>query len=220
LNEHASTETILSCLRALVQACRYCDELEASIAAHHRVRHLDPHLVTSAAHTYFLLGDYASTIDCYGKKAGYYLDCAALAALGENEAALAMLRERVQFRSAAGPIQKIMLSLRAYLEGDWEECLKTIKTTDAVILKDPEVAFYMARQLAARINQTDQAISALSCTIDRRFVCATAIARDPWFASLRSSPSYAELTQKAEQRRSETHAAFLAADGERLISVM
>ena len=52
----------------LVQACRYCDELEASVAAHHRGCRLDSHLVTSAAHTYFLLGDYAKTLDCYGDK--------------------------------------------------------------------------------------------------------------------------------------------------------
>ena len=78
----------------LVQACRYCDELEASVAAHHRGRHLDPHLVTSAEHTYFLLGDYSKTLDCYAKKSGYYLDCAALVALGENQTALSRLRER------------------------------------------------------------------------------------------------------------------------------
>jgi eukaryotic-like serine/threonine-protein kinase len=204
----------------LVQACRYCDELEASIAAHHRGRHLDPHLVTSAAHTYFLLGDYNSAIDCYGKKAGYYLDCAALAAQGDNKTALALLRERVQPKSAVGAtIQGIMRSLLAYLEGDWEECLRAIETGEAIILKDPETSFYSARHLA-RINQTDQAISALSNTIDMGYLCATAISRDPWFTSLRSSPRYAELMRKAELRRSESHAAFLAAGGEQVISVM
>jgi eukaryotic-like serine/threonine-protein kinase len=203
----------------LVQACRYSDELEASIAAHHRGRHLDPHLVTSAAHTYFLLGDYASTVECYGKKAGYYLDCAALAALGENQTALAILRERAQSRSTAGAIEGIMRSLRAFLEGDWDECLKAIETEEAVILKDPETSFYSARHLA-RINQIDLAISALSNTIDMGYLCATAISRDPWFASLRSSPHYTELMRKAELRRSQSHAAFLAAGGEEVISIM
>jgi serine/threonine protein kinase len=203
----------------LVQACRYCDELEASIAAHHRGRHLDPHLMTSAAHTYFLLGDYATAIDCYGKKAGYYLDCAALVALGDNQTALAMLREREQSGSATGTIQNIMRSLRAYIEGNWEECLNAIDTGKREILRDPETSFYSARHLA-RINQIDRAISALSSTIDRGFLCATSVSRDPWFASLRSSPRYAELMQRAEQRRSETHAAFLTAGGEQVISVM
>ena len=203
----------------LVQACRYCDELEASIAAHHRGRHLDPHLMTSAAHTYFLLGDYGSTIDWYGKKVGYYLDCAALAAQGDTQTALALLRERTQSKGGVSAIQRIMLSLRAYLEGDWEECLNSIETGEAIILKDPETSFYTARHLAA-INQTDRAISALSNAIDKGYLCATAISRDPWFASLQHSPRFAELMRKAELRRSESHAAFLAAGGEQVISVI
>ena len=202
----------------LVQACRYCDELEASVAAHLRGRHLDPHLVTSAAHTYFLQGEYASTLDCYGKKGAYYLDCAALVALGENQTALSMLREREQSGGTTGAVQGIMRSLRAYLEGNWQECLNAIATAEAAIRRDPEILFYSARHLA-RINESDRAISALSAAIDRGFLCTSAISRDPWFASLRSLPLYVELMKRAEQRRRETHAAFLAAGGEQVISV-
>jgi serine/threonine protein kinase len=202
----------------LVQACRYCDELDASIAAHLRGRHLDPHLMTSAAHTYFLLGDYANTLDCYSKKGSYYLDCAALVATGEHEAALSKLREREQSGATTGAVQGIMRSLRAYLEGNWKECLNAILAADTAIRKDPEVLFYSARHLA-RINETDRAISALSTAIDRGFLCASAISRDPWFAPLRPLPRYIELMKEAERRRSETHAAFLAAGGEQVISV-
>jgi hypothetical protein len=79
--------------------------------------------------------------------------------------------------------------------------------------------FYAARHLA-RINETGRAISALSSAIDRGFLCASAISRDPWFASLRSSPLYVDLMKEAERRRSETHAAFLAAGGEQVISIL
>ena len=157
----------------LVQACRYCDELEASIAAHLRGRHLDPHLMTSAAHTYFLLGDYTSTLDCYSKKGTYYLDCAALVALGENQTALSLLRERERSGGTTGAVQGIMRSLRAYLEGNWEECFNAIATAETAIHGDPEILFYSARHLA-RINETDRAISALSTAIDRGFLCASA----------------------------------------------
>jgi len=202
----------------LVQACRYCDELDASIAAHVRGRHLDPHLMTSAAHTYFLLGDYANTLDCYSKKGGYYLDCAALVAMGENQTALSKLREREHSGGATGSVQGIMRSLRAYLEGNREECLNAIVAADTAIRKDPETLFYSARHLA-RIDETDRAISALSTALHRGFLCASAISRDPWFDPLRSLPRYVELMQEAERRRSETHAAFLAAGGEQVISV-
>jgi eukaryotic-like serine/threonine-protein kinase len=202
----------------LVQACRYCDELNASIAAHIRGRHLDPHLITSAAHTYFLLGDYANTLDCYGKKGAYYLDCAALVAMGENQIALSKLRERERSGGATGAVQGIMRSLRAYLEDNREECLNAIAAADTAIRRDPETLFYSARQLA-RINETDRAISALSTAVHRGFLCASAISRDPWFDPLRSLPRYVELMHEAERRRIETHAAFLAAGGEQVISV-
>jgi serine/threonine protein kinase len=202
----------------LVQACRYCDELDASIGAHIRGRHLDPHLTTSAAHTYFLLGDYANTLDCYSKKGAYYLDCAALVAMGENQIALSKLRERERSGGATGAVQGIMRSLRAYLEDNREECLNAIVAADTAIRKDPETLFYSARHLA-RINETDRAISALSTAVHRGFLCASTISRDPWFDPLRSLPRYVELMQEAERRRIETHAAFLAAGGEQVISV-
>jgi serine/threonine protein kinase len=200
----------------LVHACRYCDELEASIHAHLRGRRLDPHLTTSAEHTYFLLGDYASVLDCYGKKAGHYLDCAAMVAMGEKQKALSLLREREKWGGSTGAIQGIVRSLRAYLEGNWEECLNAI-AGDAVP-GDPEILFYSARHLA-RINETDRAISALSAAINRGFLCASAISRDPWFESLRCCHQYIELVRDLERRCSETHAAFLAAGGEQVIGV-
>jgi serine/threonine protein kinase len=203
----------------LVQACRYCDELEASIAAHHRGRHLDPHLMTSVEHTYFLLGDYSKTLDCYGQKVGYYLDCAALVALGENKTALARLRERDRMVGAVGPIQALIRSLRAYVEGDFQECLKAIELGESLTRSDPEILYYMARHLA-RMNEQQRAITTLSRAINGGFLCATAVSRDPWFASLRPSPHFVELMRNAELQHCKVHAAFLEAGGEQLISVM
>jgi serine/threonine protein kinase len=202
----------------LVQACRYCDELDASIAAHFRARHLDPNLATSVAHTYFLMRNYAGALEFYGNKGGYYLDCAALAALGENEKALMLLRERERIGGAAGAVQGVMRSLRAHLEGRRDESLEAIVNAESAVLADPEVLFYAARQLA-RIDETEYAVSFLTQALDRGFLWTSTVARDPWFASLRSDPRYAALVQAAQDRRSETHAAFLAAGGVQVISI-
>lgn len=201
----------------LVQACRYCGELTASAAAHDRAWHLDPHVVTRVAHTYFLLGDYRKTLDWYGSKAGYYLDCAALAALGDNETALAQLREREQAGGATGTVQAIMQSLRAYLEGNYGECVRAIEAGESLAHIDPETLYYMARHLS-RINEPERAITVLSSAIDGGYLCGSALLRDPWLESLRSSPCFPELLQKAGQRRSEVRAAFLAADGQEILS--
>ena len=59
----------------------------------------------------------------------------------------------------------------------------------------------------------------LSRMIDRGFLCTSAISRDPWFASLHSSPQYTELMHNAEMQRGKVHAAFLAAGGEHLVDI-
>ena len=201
----------------LVQACRYCDELDASIAAHHYARRLDPHVVTSAEHTYFLLGEHQRTLAFYDTQAGYYLDAAALAALDRTGEALELLRRREAAGSAAGVLGAAIHSLRAYLEGDFAECLGAIPAPETMSRADPEVLFYIARHLA-RINQPGRAIATLGTVIDRGFLCASSLAHDPWLESLRASPGFVQLAQKVERRRRETHAAFLDAGGERLLT--
>ena len=47
----------------LVQACRYCGLLEASVAAHNHARQLDPNVRTSVAYTYLHLGNFQKALD-------------------------------------------------------------------------------------------------------------------------------------------------------------
>jgi eukaryotic-like serine/threonine-protein kinase len=202
----------------LVQACRYCDQLDASLAAHFRSRHLDPHAITSVAHTYFLLGEYQKSLDCYDAKAGFYLDCAALACLGETGTALAKLRDREKTGAIPGPLRALMHSLRAYLEGNFQECLHAIEAGDLLTQKDLESQFYVGRQLA-QIGQVEKAINLLHRVIDDGFLCSSSLTRDPWFSSLRSSPAFAGLLRQAEACRSQAHAAFLEAGGPQTLNL-
>ncbi len=202
----------------LVQACRYCDELEASVAAHQRARHLDPHVPTSVAHTYFLLGDYQKTIEYYETKSGYYLDCAALVMLGERDTALARLREREQSGGATGSVRAIMQSLRAYLEGNISECLGAIGAGESLTYRDAEILFYMARHLV-QIDERERALKTLSRVVDDGFLCGSAMLRDPWLSSLRSLPEYSQLIENAEQARRQVHARFLEAGGSHLLTI-
>ncbi len=202
----------------LVQACRYCGELEASIAAHHRARHLDPNAVTSVAHTYFLLGEYGKAIECYGTKVAFYMDCAALVMLGEDQKALALLRAREQSGGATGTVRAIMQSLRAYLEGDFETCLRAIEAGEPLTRRDPETLFYTARHLA-RIGERERAYENLSNAIAGGFLCGSALSRDPWLASLHSLPDYSSLRETADRLRSQAHAGFLEAGGPELLNM-
>ena len=201
----------------LVQACRYSGELEASIAAHLRASHLDSHVVTSVAHTYFLLGDYRKTLECYAKKGGYYLDCAALVMLGEKDNALAKLRERELSGAATGTVRAIMQSLRAYLEGDFDTCRSAIEAAEHLTRRDAESLFYSARHLA-QIHERERALKALSSVIEGGFLCGSALSSDPWLAPLHSLPEYGQLLQTAGRQRSQAHAGFLEAGGPQLLN--
>lgn len=200
----------------LVHACRYCGEPDASLAAHRRGRRLDPNLITSAEHTYFLLGDYTNGLNCYRSAGGaYYLECAMLSAMGDDRTALRLLKERES--SVLGTaLQSLMHSLRAVLEGDREACLLAVAETDWAQVPDPEILFYMSRHLA-RIGESESAIKALSSTLDRGFLCTIAIRQDPWFDSLRMTPDFTMLLQRAERESAAVHAEFLAAGGDQVI---
>ena len=173
----------------LVQACRYCDELDASLAAHFRSRLLDPRAITSVTHTYFMLGEYQKSLDCYGEKAGYYLDCAALAALGDTRTAIAKLRQREQSGGAPRHMRVLMQSLRAYLEGNFVECLHAIESGELLAQRDLESQYYTGRHLAL-IGEADRSIKTISGVIEDGFLCGSALTRDSSFASLRSSPPF------------------------------
>lgn len=202
----------------LVQACRYCGELKASLAAHFRAQELDRHVATSAAHTYFLRGDYEKTLEFYHRGPGYYLDSAALACCGQEREALARLEERENAGGATGAVRAIMRSLQAYLRGDAVKCLQSIEAGEPLARRDPEILFYMARHLG-RIDATDRALAMLNCAVDGGFLCTFPLERDPWLASVRTTAGYSDLLGKARERQAEAHAAFLASGGEEILSV-
>jgi hypothetical protein len=54
----------------LVQACRYCDLLEASVAGHDRARRLDPLVPTSVTWTHLSRGDFQAVLDSAGAMDG------------------------------------------------------------------------------------------------------------------------------------------------------
>ena len=98
--------------------------------------------MTSVAHTYFLLGDYARTLEWYPPGLRYYLDAAALATAGRESDAAELLRERVF-------LAPMVDSLRFSLAGDHARSIEIVKSTlQRRPSPEPELKFYLARHLA------------------------------------------------------------------------
>jgi tetratricopeptide (TPR) repeat protein len=201
----------------LVQACRFCGLLDESVAAHQRARRLDSKAVTSVAHTYFLQGDFERALESYGATAGYYLDAAILALTGREAEAAALLSRRHYSGVRAGHMRALIASLGAGLEGDRALSARLVRQALAQPARDPEVKFYLARHLA-RDGFHAEALETIRDLVSEGFSCSIALQRDPWLQPLSGLPEFQNVLDSVLCREAEARAAFLAANGNRVLS--
>jgi DNA-binding winged helix-turn-helix (wHTH) protein len=191
---------------SLVHVFRFRGLLQQSIEAHRRATQLDPVILTSVAHTYFLAGDYPAAIETYSGRAAYYLDAAAWAALGDRKRAIAILRERLGRMSLSTLMTALMSSLLALLEGKADEAVRLMETADTT--REPEILVYFARHYA-RLKQLDSAITALKRAAESGFVCAPdTLISDAWLTGLRKHSEFASLLDTAETLVQEARSSF------------
>ncbi len=197
----------------LVQACRYCGQLDASLAAHRRVVELDPNAHTSVAHTFFLKADFEKTLYWYPKGPGMYLDALALASMGREQEASALMwtRKDIFHRSV-----RTMNALYAYLEKDYVRCIAAIEATDENEYFEPEFGYYLARQ-AAIAGAIDLANRLLLRSIEGGYWCTVTLMRDPWLEPLRATPQFNHFFALAKSREEHSRAAFIEAGGESVL---
>ncbi|HTQ57508.1 MAG TPA: winged helix-turn-helix domain-containing protein [Bryobacteraceae bacterium] len=200
---------------ALVHSCRYCGLLDASVAAHERAFQLDRNLPTSAAHTFFALGDYEKALHWYDTRTGMYLDVLALTMMGRLEDASALMwtrRDRLSMQPA------LMNSLWAYLIGDAASGMNALREAESRGMDDPEVLFYLARQ-AARFGDSFLALRLLTASVTRGYGSSRGLLDDPWLRVLHRSSEFEQILLTVRARERETHEAFLKAGGQRVLAV-
>ena len=198
---------------ALVHACRYCGQLDASLAAHSRARELDPHCHTSVAHTHFALGNYEKTLFWYDAGVGVYLDVLALACMGRGQEASALLWTRKdRFHAMPGA----MHSLDAWLQGDRASGIEALRGAEADPSYEPEARFYMARQ-AAKFGEVDLANTLLSQSIQGGYYSTFTLEHDSWLDPLRGSTEFARIVDSAKEYEAHSREAFVNAGGEEIL---
>jgi DNA-binding winged helix-turn-helix (wHTH) protein len=202
--KHHPTEA--EAFSSLVQVLRFRGLLRESVAADRRAVELDPAVSTSVAHTFFLAGQYKTAIEAYSGRAGYYLDAAAWAALGDRKQAVSLLRERLSNASFSKLITALMASLLAILEGKTEEAERIMDEADTS--REPEILVYFARHYG-HMRLLDSSIKALRLAARSGFTCAPdTMKSDPWLVPLRKHRELGPLLSNAEALVEKARSSF------------
>jgi tetratricopeptide (TPR) repeat protein len=196
----------------LVHALRFCGLLEESRKAHERARALDPAILTSVAHTCWLLGEYDVALRETAGDIGY-MSGLALASLGRESDAIAALRWRER-DTRDNRARAFLISLRALLQGERDESLQALHRAGDE-LTDPEAKYYIARSFA-RLSAHEDALASLGDVVRDGFFCYPAFVADPWLDGLRDLQPFRELLKTAESRHEAAREAFRRAGGDEL----
>lgn len=197
----------------LVHALRFCGLLEASSRAHVRARVLDPSIVTSVAHTFWLQGNADGALRETTGDIGY-LQGLALASLGRQRDAIAALRWRER-ETRDNRARAFLVSLRALLDGDADESVAALHRA-ADEIADPEALYYIARTYA-RLGKHDAALSAFVRVVDEGYFCYPAFLADPWLDGLRSAAAFDAIMATAKARHASAASAFQDANGDAVL---
>ena len=128
---------------ALVQACRFCGLLEASVAAHERARALDPTIATGVYHSFFHLGDGARALRESARAP--ILEALLIGMAGDTARAITMLREREE-RGPTNVLRNMMAAIRAVFERRPDAALAHAQPVFDEF-PDPEAVDHVARCL-------------------------------------------------------------------------
>jgi TolB-like protein/Flp pilus assembly protein TadD len=200
----------------LVLTCRYNGLLDASLAAHHRARLLDPSVRTSVVHTYIMGGQYRRALE----EVDHALDPmrgVILTMLERNDEAIAQL-EADEARFAHRVMRLFVAAIRFQLSGREAEALAAVQEILQSNFRDPEGVFYLTL-LLPRLGQVELAEMLLEKAIEGGFHCTAPLRHMPWLEPLRARPTFQALLARAEQHQRENAEAFIAEGGPQILGL-
>jgi eukaryotic-like serine/threonine-protein kinase len=200
----------------LVHACRYCGLLDASEAAYHRAMRLDPAVVTSAAQTYLIKGDYERAM-ALDRGDPPFVKALALLQCGRQPEGLELLNDMLE-RGSHATKREMIAAIVAVFERRYDDTIASVHRLVEGGFRDPEGLYHWAAALALA-GDLDGALALLERSLEGGFFAVSALLRDPWLDSLRALPDFRHLVHRAEERQRESLDAFRAAEGPRVLGV-
>jgi tetratricopeptide (TPR) repeat protein len=204
-------------LTGLVQACRYCDLLEASVAAYERARALDLNVKTSVSYTFRYLNDIQAALE-HSASVDEYAVALALAPEGREQEAISGLRDREKANPPGRLWRGVLAAFRNYLEGERGKSLEAIEDCLGLPFRDPEARFGLG-VLLAKLNEPQRALETISRTVEEGYFCHQILLHHPWLGSLRAHPEFPQLVGRAAERSVQAQKVFLENGGDRLLGV-
>ena len=200
----------------LVHACRYCGLLDASEAAYERARRLDPGVVTSAAQTFLLKGDWerAMAADLTDPPIAKAL---ALVQLGRGNEGLELLRAGIA-RGLHPQLHNVISGMITAIEGRHDDLIRQIHQVVDSGFGDSEAFYHWAGALA-QAGDHDGALGLLDRCVNAGFHPASALARDPSFDPVRATADFRHIVRRADEMQRQALDAFRAADGPRMLGL-
>jgi len=204
----------------LVHACRYCGLFEASIAAHHEARRLDPNVPTSLEQTLQLTCDFERLL-ALPKGDGVtggddVIRIVAMGLDGRPEEALAMLQQMRGIKSIAA-FQVWREFLLAWLERRPEAMrVHRSKLTTLKIMDDPE-AIFQEGWMYCDAGDAEWGLDRLKRAVAKGYFVAPTLAAGRAFDFVREHPEFVAIRAEAEAGRARALAAFAEAGGARLL---
>ena len=200
----------------LVQACRYCGLLDASVAAYERAHRLDRDVVTSVAQTFMLQGEWERAI-AVDRSDPPFTKASALVQLGRGPEGIELLRTAIA-RGLHPHLHNLLGGMIASFEGRHDEVIRQTYQAIESGFGDPEAFYHWAGALA-QAGDRDGALGLLERSIDGGFHPASALVHDPRFDPVRATPDFSQIVQRADELQREALEAFRAADGPRLLGL-
>jgi TolB-like protein/tetratricopeptide (TPR) repeat protein len=211
----------------LVQVCRYCGLLDASVAAHESATALDPRIRTSIGLTRLARFEYDLALRAATHEMDDSVRIFIMAAMGRRVEALDLVRRLASTVSRSDNTVPMREAVRLYLEGRPEEALVALHAASGVDpdyngvwphFPDGEDSVGIA-QWYARLGRFDLALLGLRAGVEKGYFCVDQFDADPLLDPMRSEVAFQETMALARGRQQQAAAIFRAGDGPALLGV-